>query len=300
MKKLFGVTAAMVTPMDKNGGILLQEVKKLTDHLIEKKVSCLYPNGTTGEMYLLSVDERKKIAEAVVEEANGRAPVFIHAGAMNLADTLSLAKHAHECGADGIGVVTPSFFKVREDEMENYYVEVANSLPEDFPVYLYNIPQCSTNDLTAGVCEKILKRTKNVVGIKYSFLDLNRIIDYCAVNNGHFRVMHGADKYMMQVMDLGCDGVISGVANIYPEPFVQAYKAYTCGDRNAALKHMKAAMEIANILKNGVDMSYYKAAVRYRTKINAGSVRKPLLDTGGAELEALLAKLAGFEQKYNY
>ena len=69
---------------------------------------------------------------------------------------------------------------VNDREMEEYYVEVANSVPEDFPVYLYNIPQCATNDIKPAVVEKILQRTKNVVGIKYSYADMLRFKDYLA------------------------------------------------------------------------------------------------------------------------
>lgn len=110
MKKLFGVTVAMVTPFDLNDQVDIKALSALTEMLVTKGVDCLYPCGTTGEMLRLSALERKNVAKTVVDTANKRLPVFIHVGAMTLNETIELAKHAFEVGADGIGVVTPQFF----------------------------------------------------------------------------------------------------------------------------------------------------------------------------------------------
>jgi 4-hydroxy-tetrahydrodipicolinate synthase len=98
----------MVSPFDAADRVDDSALRKLTNFLIEKKVDCLYPLGTTGEMFRLSSSERRRMAEVVVEEANRRLPVFIHVGAMRMDETLELARHAHRIGADGIGAVTPS------------------------------------------------------------------------------------------------------------------------------------------------------------------------------------------------
>ena len=80
MKKLYGVTAAMVTPFDSQGKVNLEAVGELTDFLIGRGIHCLYPLGTTGEMPRLTAQERMTVADAVVHRANGRVPVYIHCG----------------------------------------------------------------------------------------------------------------------------------------------------------------------------------------------------------------------------
>jgi len=277
MKKLYGVTVAMITPLDKNDRIMEQSIRKHVDFLIEKGVNCLYPLGTTGEMYLLSTEERKKVAETVVDQANGRVTVYIHVGAMNLKDTIELAQHASKIGADGIGSVTPSYFSVRDNEMEEYYVSIANSVPQDFPVYLYNIPQCSTNDLKPNVIERIVKRAPNVVGIKYSLADMIRTAEYLRVNNGNFSVLQGTDRLFNESLTMGCDGTVSGNSSVYPEAFVGVYKAFKEGNLEEARKQQRIATEVSEILKNGSNMAYFKAALKMRG-IDAGHMRKPLLD----------------------
>ena len=290
MKKLYGVIAAMVTPFDTNDEVDLNAVRKMTDFYISRGVHCLYPNGTTGEMYLMSVDERKKIAETVVDQALGRATVFIHSGAMKLKDTVELSRHAHEIGADGIGVVTPSYFGVNDREMEEYFVAVANSVPCDFPVYLYNIPQLSGNDLRPDTIEKIIVRCSNVVGIKYSYPDMLRVNEYLRINGGNFSVVIGADRLFYAGLCLGCDGLVSGISSVCPEPFVAVYNAFeNCNFENINVLQQQAS-QISESLKNGSNMAYFKAALQARG-INAGNMRHPLMNLSEQEIPQVITNL---------
>ncbi|WP_204306380.1 dihydrodipicolinate synthase family protein, partial [Escherichia coli] len=75
-------------------------------------------------------------------------------------ETIELAKHAVEIGADGIGVVTPQFFAATDRELEHYFVTIANSVPENFPIYLYNIPQCAANNIKPELAAKIQQQCK--------------------------------------------------------------------------------------------------------------------------------------------
>jgi 4-hydroxy-tetrahydrodipicolinate synthase len=298
MKRLYGVTTAMVTPFDENGNVELDKMEKLTEFLISKGVHCLYPLGTTGEMLRLSVQERKWIAETVVKAANHRVTVFIHVGAMNQNDTIDLAQHAHEIGADGIGVVTPVFFRANDKELEEYFVKVASSVPEDFPVYLYNIPQCSANDLKAEVVQRIANRCKNVIGIKYSYPDFLRTNEYLAINNGEFSVVHGTDRLFLAALAMGCEGTVSGVSCVYPEPFVAIYNAFKENDLPKARKIQNIAIKFCEILKNGSNMSYFKEALKMRG-IDVGHMRAPQLDITSEEVNTLRMALAELEKQSN-
>ena len=81
LKKLYGVIVAMTTPFDEQGNVDVEALKRSVDFQIEKGVNCLYPCGTTGEMYLMTAEQRKLVAETVVKQAAGRVTVFIHCGA---------------------------------------------------------------------------------------------------------------------------------------------------------------------------------------------------------------------------
>ena len=297
MKKMSGVITAMVTPFNKDDQVDVATLKAYTDYLIKHGVHCLYPCGTTGEMLKMSLPERKLVAETVVKHAAGRVPVFIHTGAMTTRDTIELARHAHSIGADGIGVVTPQFFGVNDREMEEFFVAVANSVPADFPLYIYCIPQCAANDIRPDIIEKILKRTKNVVGVKYSFPDFLRVKDYLLCNNGNFSVVVGTDRLFLAGLSMGCDGTVSGCSNADPAKFVETYEKFRAGDLAGARKAQVLATELCEITKSGANMAIFKYALE-RKGLPAAHMRAPALDLTDQEKKELSAKLEAFEKKF--
>lgn len=277
MKKLFGVVAAMTTPFTADGMVDVGALKEQVAYLINGGVNCLYPCGTTGEMHLCSIEERKLIAETVVSQVNGRIPVFIHTGAMDTESTIKLSRHACEIGADGIGVVTPAYFSMSERAIIQYYKDVCSSVPADFPVYVYVIPQLAKNDISPETMQKICDTCPNVVGVKYSYPDMTRLMQYVKVNNGQFSVLFGADHMFLSALIAGADGVVSGCAGAMPEPFADVYEKYIEGDINSAKTSQKLATELAWAMKSGADMSIFKHILA-KKGIGGNYMRRPLLD----------------------
>lgn len=286
MKKLYGVITAMTTPFDSGGKVDVKAVEALTNYLIGKGVNCLYPCGTTGEMFLMTAEERKLVSETVVKTAGGRATVFIHTGAMHPDETVELSLHAVKIGADGVGVVTPVYFNMTDKGMVDYYKFITSKLPGDFPVYAYVIPQLAGNDITPAVMDEIVKACPNVTGVKYSYADMQRLREYLYVNGGNFSVVFGADRLFLPALIMGCDGTVSGCSGPVPEPFVDIYKYYLSGDIKKAAAAQKIAGEIVDILKAGEDMSIFKEVLTFRG-IPGGHMRRPLSYINEEEKEAL-------------
>ena len=293
MKKLYGVITAMTTPFTADGKVDTAALEEQTEYLIEKGIQCLYPCGTTGEMYLMSAEERELVAETVVKKAAGRVTVFIHVGAMTVDETIRLAQHAHKIGADGVGVVTPSYFTVNDRAMVEYYKTVCAALPDDFPVYVYVIPQLAHNDISAATMEQIAAACKNVVGVKYSFADMRRINEYLQVRNGNFSVVPGADDLFLPALVCGCDGVVSGCSGPFPEAFVAVYKAFQSGDLVGARKAQVAATELVKLMQFGGDMSIFKNILTFRG-VTGGHMRKPLLDLTDEQVAQLKQQVAPY------
>ncbi len=278
MKLMHGVINAMTTPFNEDGSVDIESLKKQVDFQIEKGVDCLYPLGTTGEMYLLSTEERKLVAKTVVEHANGRAIVYIHVGAMTTAEAIELAKHAESIGADGIGAVTPSYFGCSDRAIIQYYKDISDAVSADFPIYLYSIPQCSGNDIQPAVAQTIANQCKNVVGIKYSYPDMVRILNYININNGDFSVLVGPDKLFLAGLVSGAKGVVSGCAGPMPEPFVAIYKLYKEGKLLEARDMQRTAIKVIDIIRAGSDMGLFKEVLRRRGVVKNSLMRRPLLE----------------------
>ena len=293
MKKMYGVITAMTTPFDENDRVDTSALEKQVEFLIGKGVNGLYPCGTTGEMLNMTPEERELVAETVLRAAAGRVTVFIHVGAMTLKETVRLARHAEKIGADGIGVVTPAFFGLKDKAMIRYYQQVSASVSRDFPIYLYAIPQCAANDLKPEVVAEIIRTCPNIIGIKYSYADMIRLKDYLNLNDGNFSVLFGPDRLFLPAMTMGCDGTVSGCSGPMPEHFVKVYENYRAGDMAGALREQKIANEICEILQSGADMGIFKAALDLRG-VPGGHMRAPLMDLDEEERQALSARLAPY------
>jgi lipoate-protein ligase B len=122
--------------------------------------------------------------------------------------------------------ITAIGIALKNNGLEEYFVAVAKSILADFPIYVYNIPQRSVNDLKPEVIERIIWRAPNIIGMKYSFADLVRAAEYIGINNGNFSVLMVEDRLFTEFLTMGCDGVVYGSGNVCPEPLVALYKAY--------------------------------------------------------------------------
>lgn len=291
MKKLYGVTVPMVTPFDSEGRVDVKSLERLTEYLVEKGVQCLYPAGTTGEMMYLSLEERKVVAETVIRKAGGRAVVYVQAGAWNLTDTIELARHAEQKGADGIGVVTPVFFKLTDGELLAYYQAVSGSVGKDFPIYLYGIPQCAVNDITPELAEKIAGACPNVVGIKYSVNNMSRIQAFMELKEGTFSVLCGPDELFAVTCFAGGDGTVSGNANVIPEHYEAVWSAIQAGDVEGAMKMQRRTNILNNVLSASQNIACYKAALKYRGIIAESGMRAPLAPLDREAETALIERL---------
>ena len=288
MEKLYGIVTALVTPIDKQGNILAHSVEQLVERLIQVGIHGIYPLGSTGEMLLLSEEQRMRMAECVICCAQGRVPVYVHVAAPTTRETVSLARHARAAGATGIAAVTPMYYKVSDTEILEYYGEIARSVPEDFPIYLYNLPQSTGNDVSPSVCAQLARQYPNIIGIKYSFADMMRTRDYLQINN--FSVLQGSDSLLDAALALGCDGIVSGLSNAFPLPFIKVYEAFVRGDVQAVRAGMTDVLNVSRILLDGCGMANMKAAIALQG-IDMGSMVAPLMPADEEKTRALETNL---------
>ena len=294
MQKLYGTVIPIVTPLTEDDKIDVESLKRLVDHCIDNGINCLYPNGTTGEMMYMTVEERKLVAEVVVEHTANRVPVFVQVGAWNQADTIELAKHAVSIGAQGIGVVTPIFYKLSDQGLFDFYKAVAESVPADFPVYLYSIPQNAVNDITPDCAAKIAAACPNVVGIKYSWPDMTKLQNFMTINcqNGDpFSVLVGPDHLFEAVCAVGGDGVVSGNAMCIPEHYAAVWKAIQEKDFDAATRYQRSTNVLNSVLCAVNNIAAYKVVLKAEGVLSTTRMRRPYENLTPAQEEEMLAKL---------
>lgn len=287
MKKLYGVVAPIITPVKENGEIDYASLKNLSLNLIERGCDGLYVCGTTGGVAYFDKEERKRILETVWEAAKGKALVYAQTGGTILRDTLELTRHALELGVDGLGILTPTYFKLRDEELENYYTTVAKSVPADVPIYLYAIPDFAGNDLSLPLVTKLAEKCENIVGIKYSSGDYERICRFKQIRDGKFSVLVSSPAVAHSAFSIGCDGIISGACILFTEEVKALYNAYRDGDMEKVVRLQRDMYRwLAHSWPD--EMAKCTAFACHEGVISTDAMRAPLMQLNLEEKESFL------------
>jgi 4-hydroxy-tetrahydrodipicolinate synthase len=282
-KPFEGLICPMLTPFDKHGHIDLNTTRKLVDHLIARGVNSLLPCGTTGEGMLLTLEERKKIAQTAVEQAAGRATVIVHTGCISTADTLTLTKHARDIGADAVSVITPYFYSYSDSELFDHYAAVANAVP-DLPVSLYAFPGNAKHEISIYLFNQLRLTFPNILAIKLSSIDLIRFQEYIQLGGPNFNPLCGVDALFLPALSIGSCGQVSGNANVFPEVFRRLLDAYLQSDFETAKQQQILINEIRSLLKD--HLAFFKAAMKLRG-LPVGDPRPPIRSLSEQEIADL-------------
>lgn len=273
--RIKGVIVPLLTPFDQTGAIDHRALERLVQFLIERGVNGLMPGGTTGEGPLLTLEERRALAETVVRAAAGRIPVIIHTGAITTREAVALTQHAQQCGASAAALVTPYFFHLTDDALFRHYVRVCESVP-GFPIYLYNNPSVAGNAISAELAARIAEACPNLVGMKDSGGRLENLLRCMPLRDGTFNTASGNDGDILAALALGMDACVSGNANFVPELVTRLYHAALSGDLPAARRLQSQVNRVREILEDGRDLSLFKAMLSARG-LPMGTVRAPLV-----------------------
>ena len=275
-KRLKGVVIPTITPMKEDGSVDEQSTADFCEYLCKAGVNAIYPNGTNGESLLLSAAERDLVAEIMVGTNKGRMTSFIQCGSMTTGETLLHVKHSEKIGADGVGVMTPAFFTMDDEALYQYYAKMARSVSDGYPIYVYNIPGCTTNDVSPQLLNRLLRDFPNIVGIKYSRSDLMRVEDYLNQCERQPELLIGCDSLFYQCLITGGVGTVSGPGSVYCERFTRLYRQFLSGDVEGAVITQRQIVTADRKLRGIPEIPALKAMLKMRGVIKTDVCREPL------------------------
>jgi len=221
-----GASVAIVTPF-KNGEVDEESFRKLIEFQIENGTDGIVPCGTTGESATLSHEEHDRIVEIAIDAVKKRVPVIAGAGSNNTKESLRLARHAYDAGADAILMVSPYYNKPTQEGLYLHYKTVAEEVP--IALFLYNVPSRTGSNILPETVAR-LSKISNIVGIKEATGDLKQISKVFELCNEDFIILSGDDFTTLPIMALGGKGVISVVSNIVPRDVADMTDAFAAGD----------------------------------------------------------------------
>lgn len=230
-----GIIPAMVTPIDEAGRIHEKALRKLVNHLIDGGVHGLFPVGSQGEFFSLTLEEKRAVIKIVVHETGGRVPVYAGTGAVTTRETVETTLMARDLGVSAVSVITPYFIVPTQQELMQHYLSVARAGP-DLPMLLYSNPD-RTGVSMPPAAVKELAEVDNIVGIKDSSGDMTLCGEYIRLTRGmDFHVLAGRDTLIYATLCYGGTGSITATANVDPRVPVEIYEAFRAGDHKRALE----------------------------------------------------------------
>lgn len=284
-----GIIPPILTPMnnDSEQTVNHQELRNQVERLLRGGVHGLFPFGTNGEGYILSLKEKEEVLETVIDQVKGRVPVYAGTGCISTADTVRMSKRAEELGADVLSIITPSFALASQKELYDHYVEVAKHV--NIPIVLYNIPMRTGNKLLPETVEKLARDVDVIMGAKDSSGDrenLKAYIDRTRDLEKPFSVLAGNDGNILYCLENGGTGGIAGRANIWPATVASIYDHFVAGDLEKAREAQEAVAKIQPVFKFGNPNTIIKKAVSLMG-YPVGDCRRPFSYLCDEGLEAL-------------
>jgi dihydrodipicolinate synthase/N-acetylneuraminate lyase len=272
-----GAFAAALTPLRDDGAALDEDAfAPYVDFLVAGGVDGVLACGTTGEGLLLSLAERRRVAELFVAAADGRVAVAVHCGAISTADTAALAAHAAEAGAAAVAVIAPPFFSLDERALAAHF-EAAAAACAPLPFYVYEFAARSGYAVPVSVVERLCETAPNLRGLKVSDKPWEAVEPYLLEG---LDVFVGAEALVARGLSVGAAGAVSGLAAAYPD-VVAALVREPTPERSAEAEHLRATLE-------GFPFhAALKTVVGRRGVPLAGAVRAPLRRLTEEELARL-------------
>lgn len=250
MEKIKGLIDAPFTPFDENGEVNYEVIPAYAAMLAKNGLVGVFINGSSGEGYMLTTEERMKLAEAWVAAVPQGFKVIVHVGSCCVKDSRLLAQHAQKIGAWGIGAMAPPFPKIgRIEELVKYCEEIASGAPE-LPFYFYHIPAFNGAFLPmVKFLEAVDGRIPNFAGIKYTFESIYEYNQCRLYKDGKFDMLHGQDETILPELAMGgAQGGIGGTTNYNGRELVGIIDAWKAGDLELARERQNFAQEVINVI----------------------------------------------------
>lgn len=270
-----GMIVASMTPYHPDGSVNLDAVARHVEFLIQGGIPAVAPAGTTGEFLYLSEEERAAVVRVAVEAAQGRLKVIAGIWALDTAGVGRLARAAEAAGANAVFLTTPIYYPAADEAVIQWYRAAREHTA--LPLYAYNIPQYAVNGVSTAALQRLMDEG-TVQGIKDSTGKADRVQELLNLANGQIAVYGASDSFALKARQMGVDGFISALANIYPATFARIWN----GDAEA-----QAAIDrVRTVVKGYGGIGGLKALLRAKGH-DFGPTRLPFGNLPPAEEEAL-------------
>ena len=285
-----GIYSALLVSFDKDGNINEKGLRQIVRHNIDVcKVDGLYVGGSTGENFMLSTDEKKRIFEIAKDEAKDQIKLIAQVGSVNLKEAVELAKFATDLGYDSLSAVTPFYYKFDFAEIKHYYETIINSV--DNKMIIYSIPFLTGVNMSLDQFAELFENEK-IIGVKFTAADFY-LLERMRKRFPDKLIFAGFDEMMLPATVLGVDGAIGSTFNVNGLRARQIFELAQEGKIAQALEIQHVTNDlITDILGNGLYQTI--KAILEEEGVEAGFCRQPMKEA----TEEMRAKAKEMHKKY--
>ncbi len=215
MKRFRGTGVAIVTPFKNDSSIDFAAMGRVVNHVINGGVNYIVLMGTTGESVTLSREEKKALTSYVLETIDGRVPLVLGIGGNNTQNIINYIKQINLKGVDGILSVAPYYNRPGQRGLLQHFKAIATCT--GLPVILYNVPGRTCSNISSDTCLQLAHECENIIAIKEASGDMNQIMRIIKGKPENFSLISGDDLMTIPIIAAGGSGVISVLANAFPE-----------------------------------------------------------------------------------
>jgi len=266
-----GIIVAMLTPMKEDESINEEELRNQVNRFVDSGIHGLFCLGTNGEFYALTMEEKLRVIEVVVDENRNRLPVYAGTGCVTTKETIELTQRAKELGADAVSIVCPYYAAVSQEGLYQHFKAVAEAV--DIPIIMYNIPPRTGVNMSVDIVAK-LAEIENIVGIKDSSGNFDNILKYIEATPDDFAVLSGNDSLILWTLLAGGKGGIAGCANVLPRELAKIYDMFLERDITGAKRAQSSIRPLREVFRYGNPNSIIKRATQLMG-YNVGPCRAP-------------------------
>jgi 4-hydroxy-2-oxoglutarate aldolase len=290
---LSGVYPALTTPFAADGSVSLADLKHNIERYNRTGLVGYVVLGSTGESVLLSREEMDRILATVKEAAAKDKRLIAGTGAESTAETIERTKRAAAMGYQFALVKTPHYYKpaYKAEAFIAHYRRVADASP--IPVLLYSVPVFTGVALEAPEVA-VLAEHPNIVGIKDSSGNVQRVAETVSAVPSAFQVLVGSAATVLPSLAVGARGAILALASALPEKCVALYDAVRRGPADQAREIHNAVLKASKGIVSEAGIAGVKFAMDQRD-YRGGLPRLPLLPLSDRSKQAILSLLAALE-----
>ena len=287
MNPIIGSIVALITPMQEDGSIDYDALRRIIDWHVAEGTDCIGVVGTTGESPTVSIEENCEVIRAAVEHAKGRVHIMAGTGRNSTQEAIELSRYAKKVGADCTLSVVPYYNKPSQEGMYRHFKAIAEAV--DIPMVLYNVPGRTVADMQVDTVLR-LAQVPGIVGIKEATGNIERAQWLIRDVPKGFAVYSGDDPTAVALMLCGGQGNVSVTANVAPNAMSKLCKAAVAGDAKTAMDIQRKLMPLHKALfveANPIPVKWAMA----RMGLCGGALRLPMTPLSDSQQPVVEAAL---------